>query len=67
MGEIHKKVLSLLSTENEVSVWDDLTAHRYLGVYVSKTTLVLTYVMGFIYETCLFQVIHFEIQIFARK
>ena len=45
MGEIHKKVLSLLSTENEDSF--EMTS-QHTGVYVSKTTLVLTCVVGFL-------------------
>ena len=45
MGEIHKKVLSLLYTENEDSF--EMTS-QHTGVYVSKTTLVLTCVVGFL-------------------
>ena len=45
MGEIHKKVLSLLPTENEDSFE---MASLHTGVCVSKTTLVLTCVVGFL-------------------
>ena len=47
MGEIHKKVLSLLYTENEDSF--EMTS-QHTGVYVSKTTLVLTCVVGFLWN-----------------